>query len=383
MKNIRLAFLNLLIFILFPLMSSAQDDVYTISSDPVYITMDASFTIYVNVLSEEVLSSGNTIDPDSLVTAYTGLITLESDNYTSSWQHVVNSDWNDISLEMTKENDSVFSYTIDDPSTFYNVDPEEEEVFRIAFIARGTSNGAVNGQTKDLFLEVYTNEPTEEIGVQPATPYADNKAVITFNSEICDCFTDYHDTIYAHTGLITSESTSNSDWRFVLADWGTNNNKTRLKQVNDSIYRYYIFPSIHQFYNTEYAENVEKLAFIFRSKEDPYMQTENIFVDVMDTITIVGPEFLDDERALAGVSVYPNPASDVATFYLDSYTTGSVTFRIHSLLGKTVFEKQYMLSEDNIFRVNLNEAGVVTGGLFLYSVEADGKISYGKILIAQ
>ena len=383
MRNVRFVFLSLVILSLFPLMGSAQDDVYTISSDPIYITMDAPFTVYVNVLSEDVLSSGNTIDPDSLVTAYTGLITLKSDDYTTSWKHVVNSSWNDISLEMTKENDSVFSYTIDDPSAFYNVDPDQEAVFRIAFIARGTSNGAIDGQTENLFFEVYAGEPTEEIAVQPSTPYADSKAVITFNSEVCDCFTDYHDTIYAHTGLITTESPTNNDWRFVLADWGTNNNKTRLMQVSDSIYRYYIFPSIHQFYGTENAENVEKLAFVFRSKADPYMQTGNLYVDVMDTITIEVPEFLDNAKESAGVSVYPNPASDIATFYMDSYTSEPITLRIHSLVGKTIFEKKYTLSGDNTFRVNLNETGVVAGELFLYSIEADGKIRYGKILIAQ
>jgi len=291
-----------------------QDRIYTYTSDPLYPTMDVPITIYVNVLSEDILLPGQIIDTDSIVTAYTSLITSVSSNNTSSWQHIVNDGWSDISLEMTKENDSIYSFTIEDPVSFYDVNTTTEPVYRIAFIARGTSNGVVNQQTIDLFIDVFASEPPELISTQPLTPYATGSVVITFNSEACDSFTGYTDTLYAYTGLITTSSISDDDWKFILADWGENTYKTRLIQVSDSIYRFYEYPTIHHFYATGHSENIEKLAFIFRSKEDPYLESPVYYIDIMDTLTIENPNSdqisLPEASISMNINIFPIPTKD-------------------------------------------------------------------------
>ncbi len=383
MKRFRKLIISMLTVALLSSFCIGQEGVYTYTSDPVYPAMDAPVTIYVNVLSEDVLSSGQTIDTDSIVTAYTGLITSLSAEPGNDWRNIVNTDWNDISFEMTKENDSVYSFTINDPTTFYSVDPSTKSVYRIAFIARGTSNGLIDGQTRNLYIEVFESEPTGLITTQPVEPYATESVVITLNSEQSEDILDYTDTLYAYTGLVTTSSTSDSDWKFILEDWEVNNSKTRMLQVSDSIYRYYIYPDIHGFYDTEEAENIEKMGFIFRTKEDPYQQTAELYIDVTDTLTIQAPEGFEIAEAnnIPGVEVYPNPAQDVIYIHLQSPEQGKVAFRIFDLQGKTIYESRYTVFEEKTLQVNLKDIPEITDGLLFYSIEFDGLRRVGKLLI--
>jgi len=383
MKRFRKLIISMLTVALLSSFCIGQEGVYTYTSDPVYPTMDAPVTIYVNVLSEDVLNPAQTIDTDSTVTAYTGLITSLSAEPGNDWRNIVNTDWNNISFEMVKENDSIYSFTINDPTTFYGVDPSTKSVYKIAFIARGTSNGLIDGQTRNLYIEVFESEPTGLLATQPAEPYATESVVITFNSEQSEDITDYTDTLYAHTGLVTTSSTSDNDWKFVLEDWGVNNSKTRMLQVSDSIYRYYIYPDIHDFYDTELAENIEKMAFIFRTKADPYQQTASLYIDVTDTVTIQPPEAFEIAEAnnAPGVEVYPNPVLDMIYIHLQSPVQGEVTFRIFNLQGKTIYESRYTVFEEMTLQVNLKDIPGIPDGLFLYSVETDDLKKTGKLLI--
>ena len=42
--------------------------------------------------------------------------------------------------------------------------------------------------------------------------------------------------VYAHTGVITSKSTSPSDWRYVKTNWGQNTNETKLTRISKNVY---------------------------------------------------------------------------------------------------------------------------------------------------
>ncbi|MBN2524582.1 MAG: T9SS type A sorting domain-containing protein [Bacteroidales bacterium] len=383
MKRFRKLIISMLTVALLSAFCIGQEGVYTYTSDPVYPTMAAPVTIYVNVLSEDVLNPAQTIDTDSTVTAYTGLITSLSAEPGNDWRNIVNTDWSDISLEMVKENDSIYSFTIADPTTFYGVDPSTKSVYRIAFIARGTSNGQVDGQTRNLYFEVFDSEPVGLLATQPAEPYASESVVITLNSEQSEDILGYTDTLYAYSGLVTTSSTSDSDWKFILEDWEVNNSKTRMLQVSDSIYRYYIYPDIHGFYDTEEAENIEKMGFIFRTKEDPYQQTPELYIDVTDTLTIQAPEgFETTETNIApGIEVYPNPALDMIYIHLQLPVQGEVAFRIFDLQGKTIYESRYTVSEEKTLQVNLKDIPGIRNGLFLYSVETDDLKKTSKLLI--
>lgn len=91
--------------------------------------------------------------------------------------------------------------------------------------------------------------------------------------------------IYAHTGVITSKSTSQSDWKYAPS-WGDNNDKYELEYVSANLWKLYI-GDIRTYYGvTDPAETIEKLAFVFRtadcSKEGKGTGNSDIFLDVVD-----------------------------------------------------------------------------------------------------
>jgi len=71
--------------------------------------------------------------------------------------------------------------------------------------------------------------------------------------------------VYAHTGVITNRSTSDSDWRYVKAGWSTNSPDCKLTNLGNNLWQLDIIPSIREFYGVPQDENIEKLAFVFRS----------------------------------------------------------------------------------------------------------------------
>lgn len=105
-------------------------------------------------------------------------------------------------------------------------------------------------------------------------------------------------TVYAHTGVITSKSTSSSDWRYASA-WGDNNAKYRMTRTGTNTYTLSI-PDIRTYYGiTDPAEKVERLAFVFRSTDGREGKT------VSGGQAIASAVNLTDKKAYKLVSVSP------------------------------------------------------------------------------
>lgn len=69
--------------------------------------------------------------------------------------------------------------------------------------------------------------------------------------------------LYAHTGVITDRSTSDSNWRYT-SSWSKNETKYQLTYVSPNTWSLTI-PSIAEYYGVPASETVEKLAFVFRN----------------------------------------------------------------------------------------------------------------------
>ena len=68
--------------------------------------------------------------------------------------------------------------------------------------------------------------------------------------------------IYAHTGVITSSSTSPTDWKFVQGNWGTADGSVLMTDLGNNLHQ--IKYHVRSFYNIPQNETVLKLAFVFR-----------------------------------------------------------------------------------------------------------------------
>lgn len=105
------------------------------------------------------------------------------------------------------------------------------------------------------------------ITADPVFPISSGQVIITFNADRGNMgLKDYTgDDIYAHTGVITNLSSGPSDWKYVIAPWGTFLPKAKLTRVSANVYTLLITPSIREFYGVPAGEQILKMSFVFRN----------------------------------------------------------------------------------------------------------------------
>jgi len=93
------------------------------------------------------------------------------------------------------------------------------------------------------------------------------------------------DGIYAHIGVITNASTSNSDWKHAPT-WGDNATKYKLTGIGNNKWKLIISPDMATYFSLNPGETVKKLAMVFRNglktKEGKDTGGTDIFVNVYD-----------------------------------------------------------------------------------------------------
>ncbi len=99
----------------------------------------------------------------------------------------------------------------------------------------------------------------------------------------------YTGDVYAHTGVITDQSLSGSDWKYAPS-WGDNREKYKLVSLGNDLWQLTIAPDIRTYYGVPATENILKLAFVFRSgdtkKEGKGEGNTDIFVTLNEDVFI-------------------------------------------------------------------------------------------------
>jgi glycosidase len=109
---------------------------------------------------------------------------------------------------------------------------------------------------------------SQVITTNPEFPTPDKSVTIQFHADKGNqALMDYDGDIYAHTGVITNESTQSSDWKYVIAEWDANTSKAKMQQIQTNLYELEITPSIREFYGVPDDEKIEKMAFVFRNSD--------------------------------------------------------------------------------------------------------------------
>ena len=89
--------------------------------------------------------------------------------------------------------------------------------------------------------------------------------------------------IYAHTGVLTTASTSTGDWKHVKAEWTENIADCKLSKVKQNIYKLVIKGGPRAFYGIPASESITHLAFVFRSTDGSVELKDNgqdIFIEL-------------------------------------------------------------------------------------------------------
>ncbi|MBE9511156.1 MAG: T9SS type A sorting domain-containing protein [Bacteroidetes bacterium] len=122
-----------------------------------------------------------------------------------------------------------------------------------------------------LFAGLFVN--AQVVVTDPELPTADHPVTIYFDAtKGTGGLKDYTGDVYAHTGVITQNSTSNTDWKYVKTNWGENTADTKLTKVSDNYYKLEITPNIREYYGVPASDTITHMAFVFRS-DYPYSGT--------------------------------------------------------------------------------------------------------------
>ncbi len=104
------------------------------------------------------------------------------------------------------------------------------------------------------------------IYTEPAFPTADDDVTVYFDaSEGNSALAGFNGDVYAHTGVITDSSTSPTDWKYVVSDWGVADPNVLMTSQGNDIYT--LEYNIRDYYGIPMAEIVEALAFVFRDAD--------------------------------------------------------------------------------------------------------------------
>ena len=102
------------------------------------------------------------------------------------------------------------------------------------------------------------------LDVSPAFPTVNDVVTITYDATQGNGTLVGQSQIYAHAGLITSASTSPSNWQYVQGNWGTVDPQVAMTNIGNN--KHTITIDIDQFYGYPIATTtVLKLAFVFRT----------------------------------------------------------------------------------------------------------------------
>jgi 1,4-alpha-glucan branching enzyme len=120
------------------------------------------------------------------------------------------------------------------------------------------------------------------ITTQPEVVTENGKIDVVFNAaEGNKGLQGFTGEVYAHTGVITSQSTNDADWKYAPA-WGDNSSKYKLTSLGNDKWKLEISPDIRTYYGVPANETIVKLAFVFRSadnsKEGKGVGNTDIFV---------------------------------------------------------------------------------------------------------
>jgi glycosidase len=195
---------------------------------------------------------------------------------------------------------------------------------------------------------------------------------------------DFTGDLYAHTGVITDQSTGSGDWKYVKTEWGVNTPETKLTRVSTNLYSLEIGPSIRDYYGVPANEAITHLAFVFRSedsgKEGKDDGGNDIFASVFDdafTVSIIQPQknlVIDPGESIL-FEAASNEESALSLFNGETM--------IKSTTGTTITHSFVLnIAGDYWIRVTASSGGeVVTDSVFVHVLEALSEVGMPDTLV--
>ncbi len=104
------------------------------------------------------------------------------------------------------------------------------------------------------------------VWTEPAFPTQFDDVTVYFDAkEGNKALEGFGGSVYAHTGVITTNSSSPTDWKYVQGTWGVPFPKTLMTPIGDDVYT--LEYNIEEYYGIPDGELVQELAFVFRNTD--------------------------------------------------------------------------------------------------------------------
>lgn len=235
------------------------------------------------------------------------------------------------------------------------------------------------------------NSFAQVITTEPSFPTENNAVIITFHADQGDQgLIDFSSDIWAHTGVITENSSSGSDWKYVIAGWGENTDKAKLSRIATNTYTLDIGPSIREFYGVPENEQILQMAFVFRNSDGSQTGRDIGGLDVFTDVYEAGLN-ADIESPLNGLIVEQNETIEVVAnasfaeltklYINDEYTgdypangftynyqainAGKISFKIEAISGEeSVYDSAYVFVKGDV-AIEERPAGMKDGPNYL------------------
>jgi hypothetical protein len=116
-----------------------------------------------------------------------------------------------------------------------------------------------------LFTFFAYNATGQILTSTPAFPTQTDQITVYYDATTGNGDLSGYTPIYAHTGVITSNSIGPNDWQHTVGNWGTADPAVLMTPMGNNIHKIVITPST--FYNLNVGETVSKMMFVFRNAQ--------------------------------------------------------------------------------------------------------------------
>ena len=145
----------------------------------------------------------------------------------------------------------------------------------------------------------------------------------------------------------------------------------------------YIFDEYYAGVYNEY-ESAKVLTFTFETARiNTEENTDELFYEVLEYFRLLTeiPENLNTGKQIS-VRVYPNPVSDIITFFNSMGETSDIKLSIFDITGRQVYYKDYGLKQSGSYKteISVKEHNLATG-VYSYSFKINNQPFTGKIII--
>lgn len=125
------------------------------------------------------------------------------------------------------------------------------------------------------------------VSVTPVYPTLDDTVTVIFDASLGNGALAGVAPVYAHAGLITTTSTSPSDWKYVIGNWGTADSRVAMESLGNNRWR--LKYHLRTFHGVPSGVDALQMSFVFRNQAGTIVGRSSTGGDIYYDMKVPGP----------------------------------------------------------------------------------------------